>query len=854
MTTLPGRRHTSRTLRLTVAVGFAGASALAFGMSASAFKPTSEQGHVGIVRDALSTIERKLTTGETIKFSKRAIDQVRDATAGVDEIFSGRGEFNVPTAHCDDELLPECTQRLITIKGTVVTRSKAKDGEEARAQLGRALHTLQDFYAHSNWVNSPGPGNASFNSVLGTGTMTRLPITAATCIDDFFDRTLTGAGLTSITTGYFGGIEPPAGKCAHGVLPGAGINKDEPGRPFFAEARARAVDGTRDFVNQILSTLGSDDAAVRALMDARGTLAFVIDDTGSMGGVISSVKSIVTQIVNAASSDPDAQPDDYLVETFNDPSIGTPFVTTDAPALLSAVNVITAHGGDDCPELAQAGLLSAIAAARSGSRLYFFSDATAKDSGLGGNVVAAANAKDITLNYILNGSCSPIDPAYIRGAQETGGQLFFVSAGEISRLFGLIKPTLTGDLQPLLLLNDRLASSTRTYPVPVDPSITSITFSVALDSPTSIAVLRPGGAEVLATDADATITTLSTGRIVTVSSPSAGEWKLQLIGSGELSASVMGNSPMQLGPVAFVERRGREGHEGLFPINGQPVLGDPQLARARFQGSVGTVTFEAVSAAGAHLADLPLVAGDPDASADEFVGAVTLPLEKFRVYAHGTDASGRAVTRAFPVLFGVQTVRVRPVSEGVRLAAGVTTPVEFDVTNLGPAGTFFITAADDAHFVTGVSASTLAVASGGVGRVTVNLFAPVSTTVEFDTLTVVARSAADATVSNSARIGIAVGTRDQDGDGVPDDTDQCVASNTSPTIVLDGVDSTVANKLVSNGCFMRDLIERAATDARNHGDFVSDVAHLSNEWVKTGLLTEGGKGALQRAAARAGVR
>jgi hypothetical protein len=266
------------------------------------------------------------------------------------------------------------------------------------------------------------------------------------------------------------------------------------------------------------------------------------------------------------------------------------------------------------------------------------------------------------------------------------------------------------------------------------------------------------------------------------------------------------------------------------------------------------VTFEAVSAAGTHLMDLPLVAGDPDASADEFVGAVTLPLDKFRVYAHGTDASGNAVTRAFPVLFGVQTVRVRPVADGVRLASGVSTPVDFDVTNLGPAATFAITAADDARFVTGVSSSTLTLPAGGVGRVTVNMFAPASTTVEFDTLTLVARSLSDPAVSNSARIGVAVGTRDQDGDGVPDDTDQCVASDTSTTIVLDGIESGVPNKMVgTTGCFMRDLIGRAAADARNHGDFVSDVALLGNAWVKSGLLTQDGKGALQRTAARARI-
>jgi hypothetical protein len=528
-------------------------------------------------------------------------------------------------------------------------------------------------------------------------------------------------------------------------------------------------------------------------------------------------------------------------------------VTTDATSMLSAVNAISVGGGGDCPELAQAGLLSAIAAARGGSKLYFFSDASAKDSGLAGNVIAAANAKEITINYILNSSCSPVDPAYIRGAQETGGQLFFVGISEIPRLFSLIKPTLTGDLQPLLILNDRLLPGPHSYAVPVDQSITSVTFSVALDSPTSIKVFRPGGAEVLATDPDASVTTLSTGRIVTVGSPAPGEWRLELNGSGDLSASVMGNSPLLLGPVGFVERRGREGHEGLFPINGQPVLGDAQLARARLRGSIASATFEAVSAAGGHLSDLPLVAGDPDASSDEYVGAVTLPSTKFRVYARGVDAAGFPFVRAFPALFGVQTVRVRPVAAGVQLARGATTAVEFDVTNMGPAGSFVLTAADDAGFVTSVSPPTLALDAFATSRVAVNLFVPAGSTVEFDTLTLVARSATDATVNNNARIGMTVGVPDTDGDGVPDDRDVCAASRTSSTIVIDGNDSGVGNKMLADGCFMLDLIDRAAATARNHGDFVSDVAHLSNGWANGGLVDPGDKGAIQRVAARARI-
>ena len=47
--------------------------------------------------------------------------------------------------------------------------------------------------------------------------------------------------------------------------------------------------------------------------------------------------------------------------------------------------------------------------------------------------------------------------------------------------------------------------------------------------------------------------------------------------------------------------------------------------------------------------------------------------------------------------------------------------------------------------------------------------------------------------------------------------------------------------------------DRAAADARNHGDFVSDVALLTNGWAKSGLLNDGDKGAIQRAAARAKI-
>lgn len=822
-----------------------------------AFKPTAEFGHVGICRDAIAPITRTSSTGETLRFSQRAIEQIRDATAGVDEIFSDRGEFSVPLAHCDDELLPACSGRIITIKNDIVANlsSESRDGTAARAQVGRALHTLQDFYSHSNWVNTPGPGNAGFNSALGRSAVPALARTTATCVDDFFDRTLTGAGLTSITTGYFGSAEPPAGKCAHGVLPAAGIHKDAPGRPFHPQARASAVGGTEDLINQILDAPGvaGNDEAIKAFMDIRGTLGFVIDDTGSMGPEIAGVKSSVVQIINRVAGTDDA-PDNYLLVRFGDPSVGAPVKTTDPNVLLAAVNGIVPSGGGDCPELSQAGLLSAIAGASSGSKLYFYSDASSKDAALAGNVSAAANAKKINIIYVLTGTCSPVDPAYIRVAQETGGQLFFIAPSETGKIFGLIEPSLTGDLRPMLVLNDRFTGAAKTFSVPVDSTVSRVTFSVSADSLSSVHLFRPSGVEVLPTDPGVVFTQLSTGRIFTVNAPPAGAWSLSVTGSGDLSLSVLGNSPIDFSDFSFVEARGRVEHEGLFPLNGQPILGEEQLARARVFGPSGSVQFERVALDGTVLGALALTAGGhPDAAADDYVGSLVLPAEPFRVYARGVDPSGAAFLRAFPPTFRGQTVKVETVTTGARLTPGATTTIQFRVVNLGAAGSFRVTAADDARFVTGVTPPVVSLGAGESAIATVSLFVPASTTREFDTLTVSARSTTNPDVGNNALLGLPVGVADGDSDGVPDDTDACPSSDLAPTIVIDGCDSGVGNLLQTDGCTLSDLIGQIAAAASNHGDFVSGVAHLTNEWKQGGLISGSEKGAIQSCAAQANI-
>ena len=91
---------------------------------------------------------------------------------------------------------------------------------------------------------------------------------------------------------------------------------------------------------------------------------------------------------------------------------------------------------------------------------------------------------------------------------------------------------------------------------------------------------------------------------------------------------------------------------------------------------------------------------------------------------------------------------------------------------------------------------------------------------------------------------------DADGDLVNDEVDCDSSSDLRPTIVIGGIDTGVPNTFFPNGCTSADLIAGLKAGARNHGGFVSGVAHLTNQWVQAGLITGQQKGAIQSAAAK----
>lgn len=72
------------------------------------------------------------------------------------------------------------------------------------------------------------------------------------------------------------------------------------------------------------------------------------------------------------------------------------------------------------------------------------------------------------------------------------------------------------------------------------------------------------------------------------------------------------------------------------------------------------------------------------------------------------------------------------------------------------------------------------------------------------------------------------------------------------TIVIDGCDTGI-DDFDSNGQSASAQINAAADGARNHGQFVSSVAKLTNEWKKAGLITDDEKSTIMECAAQSSI-
>ncbi|KAK8405077.1 hypothetical protein O3P69_001568 [Scylla paramamosain] len=340
------------------------------------------------------------STASPTRFIK-AVNSIAMSNINTDSSYKLRYD---PELHSDAERLnnthQELSERFPQILSSILIQESYAG---ARSLLGTSLHSIQDFYSHSTWIEQ---GNKAILSGLGLpgydlGTVagpsedvcTPCPSPQGTCTGNV----KVGAGLTSGYYTYYTEmgkddlIPKPTtgGKCSHGgsqdessLKPAVGgINKDTPYSCFSPhhylhdQAAELAVLATKHYLNQVLNAVGFDK--YRRLFDLYlgSALSISVDTTGSMGDDISAVISQVEEIVANSS------PEKYILSQFNDPDCGPVFETTDGEEFLMAVRSLTAFGGGDYPELFWCGLQLALSVTPDYGDVFCFTDAVGKGRG-----------------------------------------------------------------------------------------------------------------------------------------------------------------------------------------------------------------------------------------------------------------------------------------------------------------------------------------------------------------------------------------------------------------------------------------------------------------------------------------
>ena len=356
-------------------------------------------------------------------------------------------------------------------------------------------------------------------------------------------------------------------------------------------------------------------------------------------------------------------------------------------------------------------------------------------------------------------ACGPVDPSYIRAANETGGIPLFLQRSEAAKSFHRVRESTRNNVSTVFWATGALDGKPKTITIPVDSVTKRITFTFSTDTKGSqLKLTQPSGGTITGGLADAEITELNCGRILTITSPEPGDWRAELSGTGRFWMDAQAQSDISFIAVEFVKKGGRPGHGGLFRIEGQPLSGTPATLQASLSArAIKSTAFYLVTEGGQTIQKLQMHTVNSDRQSPEFVGSVDLPSVPFRVAVTGLDSNDKQYQRFFSNLFHAESVEISPNLDLDELPAGSTRQVAFTVRNIGFPRTFKLAVTDARQFVTSVETKELALGAGESATVRVDLAVPAGTAPGLgDTLVIVAQSTAGPPTSNSSIVRLSV--------------------------------------------------------------------------------------------------
>jgi hypothetical protein len=150
--------------------------------------------------------------------------------------------------------------------------------------------------------------------------------------------------------------------------------------------------------------------------------------------------------------------------------------------------------------------------------------------------------------------------------------------------------------------------------------------------------------------------------------------------------------------IKLVEMAGRPGHQGLFPIQSQPIKDGNAIVQARLVEPANNINLILRDASGKLLSKIPMIAPSADkVVTGTFFAGIVIPTVPFTMSVSGTDQAGKEFEEQSPqsIANTPQTFDVRIVPTVFEVPPDFPLYVSVRVTNYGAPDTFSISLASD---------------------------------------------------------------------------------------------------------------------------------------------------------------
>ncbi|XP_072533311.1 LOW QUALITY PROTEIN: von Willebrand factor A domain-containing protein 7-like [Salminus brasiliensis] len=501
---------------------------------------------------------------DSAKGFQKSINKIVGSNAWVDF-----RHFFKPEYHFDDEAFFS-GRALITTGVRIVKNSiKQQSYEAAREKLGEVLHTLQDFYSHSNWIELRNDApysnlikpSSPIENTADPSTPTCRSCSGNDCSGNLLEEIITQKKLTS---GYFAQrFFKPKGKCSHGGLldltrftePTGGINKDSKSSEHgdkHEDAAKVATAATRELLEDIRAAVGDFEFLRLMGFTQASVLCFVIDTTGSMSDDIAEVRRVTSFIINSRKGTA-KQPSEYILVPFNDPDFGPLKRTTDPDLFKSEINALIPNDGGDIPEMCLSGLQLALTGSPPETEIFVFTDADKKDKALKSTILALIERTKSAVSFMLTNALgarrrrrnspqddqqqvssrlsNPMNEVYLELAQASGGQAIEVTKATLPQATSIIVESSSASVVTVFQAV-RDPGKAETFSFYVDSSLQNLTIYITGNSP-DYTITSPSAAEIgeILHMATGTLEEIASDQfMVTINMMPAGEFVVRVTG------------------------------------------------------------------------------------------------------------------------------------------------------------------------------------------------------------------------------------------------------------------------------------------------------------------------------------